>query len=254
SRLESRLDALFNRLRDRYQADLHRVMDQRAGIALFGVVVIASCFMLFVTAPSELAPQEDTGLAFMIAESDPSVTREYIELFTSQLDKIDQASDDIVANFQFNGARLAAPTATNGAFGPFILAPWGERSRSTVEIINEDIIPQVGKVAGLQIAVVPRPPLPTGGMGMPVEFVIGGTAPPEILKELADQILVRARESRQFIFVNSDMQINKPITDILIDREKASQIGIDMAQLSADLSGLLAGGQVNRFSIDNRSY
>jgi multidrug efflux pump len=254
SRLESRLDALFNRLRDRYQADLHRVMDQRAGIALFGLVVIASCFMLFVTAPSELAPQEDTGFAFMIAESDPSVTREYIELFTSQLDKIDQASDDIVANFQFNGARLAAPTATNGAFGPFILAPWGERSRSTVEIINEDIIPQVGKVAGLQIAVVPRPPLPTGGMGMPVEFVIGGTAPPEILKELADQILVRARESRQFIFVNSDMQINKPITDILIDREKASQIGIDMAQLSADLSGLLAGGQVNRFSIDNRSY
>ena len=253
-RLESRLDALFNRLRDRYEAGLHGVMEQRLGVCLFGAIVIISCFILFVSAPSELAPQEDTGFAFMMAESDPGATREYIELFTAQLDAIDHASEDIVANFQFNGASLAAPTATNGAFGPFILAPWGERHRSTVEVINQDIIPQISKVAGLQIAVVPRPPLPTGGGGMPVEFVIGGTAPPVILKELADQILAKARDSQQFIFLNTDMKINKPITDILIDREKASQLGIDMAQLSADLSGLLAGGYVNRFSIDNRSY
>jgi len=254
SRLESRLDAMFNRLKDSYQHGLRGMMGQRVGFSLFGLIVISSCFVLFITAPSELAPQEDTGFAFMIAESDPSATREYIELFTAELERIDQASDDIVANFQFNGVGLAAPTATNGAFGPFILAPWSDRTRNTVDIITQDIVPEVAKIAGLQIAVVPRPPLPSGGAGMPVEFVIGGTAPPVILKELADQILARAQESQQFIFLNTNMKINKPITEILIDRDKASQLGIDMAQLSADLSGLLAGGYVNRFSIDNRSY
>lgn len=253
-RLESRIDALFNRLRDKYERGLHGMMDQKIGLSLFGLIVILSCFFLFVSAPSELAPQEDTGFAFMMAESDPGLTREYIELFTSQLDKIDEASEDIVANFQFNGASFGGATATNGAFGPFILTPSSERSRGTEQVIREDIFPHIAQIAGLKIAVVPLPPLPSGGGGMPVEFVIGGTAPPIILKELADQVMARAQESRQFIFLTSDLNINKPITEILIDRDKASQLGIDMAQLSADLSGLLAGGYVSRFSIDNRSY
>jgi len=253
-RLESRLDALFNRLKNAYERGLHGLMDQKIGLSIFGLIVILSCFFLFITAPSELAPQEDTGFAFMMAESDPGLTREYIELFTAQLDRIDDASEDIVANFQFNGASFGGATATNGAFGPFILSASSERSRDTVEVINEDIYGKVAQVAGLKIAIVPRPSLPSGGRGMPIEFVIGGTAPPEILKELADQIMERAQETRQFIFLTSDMNINKPVTNILIDRDKASQLGIDMAQLSADLSGLLAGGYVSRFSIDNRSY
>lgn len=253
-RLERFLDDKFERLRLAYQNDLHSMMEQRKGLIFFGLIIIVSCYVLFVTAPSELAPQEDTGFAIMIAESDPGTTREYLEIFTGEIDAIDQESDDIVANFQFNGSNVSAPTAQNGAFGPFILAPWSERERNTVEVINEDIVPKISRIPGIKVAVIPRPPLPSGGMGFPIEFVVGGTAPPTVLKELADQILAEANESGKFIFINSNMKINKPVTNILIDRDKASQLGIDMAQLSADLSGLLAGAYINRFSIDNRSY
>jgi multidrug efflux pump len=41
---------------------------------------------------------------------------------------------------------------------------------------------------------------------------------------------------------------------IRVNRDKAALLGVDMATLGADLSAMLAGGYVNRFSLENRSY
>ncbi len=60
--------------------------------------------------------------------------------------------------------------------------------------------------------------------------------------------------SGRFIFVNSDLDIDKPQQNIRIDRELAALMGVDMQQISADLSTLMAGGFVGRFAMDNRSY
>ncbi len=253
-RLEIWLDQQFERLRQRYQRDLHTVLDERVGVGVFGLIVLVSCYFLFVTSPSELAPEEDIGLVFYMAESDPGVSLEYIERFTDEAWQIDKASDAIAGNFQFNGISITAPGATNGAFGGFIFAPWSERDVGMSKVLNELITPRFSQVAGLQVAAMIPPALPSGGTGMPVEFVIASTAAPEVVKEIADQVLAKARDSKKFIFLNTDLKIDKPRTEILIDRDKASQLGIDMAQLSNDLSSMLSGGYVNRFSLGDRSY
>ncbi len=254
SKLEKWLDQQFERLRMRYQRDLHSVLDERVGVAVFALFILVSCYFLFVMAPSELAPEEDIGLVFYIAESDPGVSLEYMERFSDEAWQIDKASDAIAGNFQFNGISITAPGSNNGAFGGFIFAPWSERDVGMAEVLNELITPRFSQVAGLQVAALIPPALPSGGTGMPVEFVIASTAPPSVVKEVADQVLAKARDSKKFIFLNTDVKIDKPRTDILIDRDKASQLGIDMAQLSNDLSSMLSGGYVNRFSLGNRSY
>ena len=79
--LEHWLDRQFERLQNAYQKDLDVMLDQRVGISILGVIVLASCYFLFVTSASELAPTEDIGLAFYIAEADPGVTFEYVERY-----------------------------------------------------------------------------------------------------------------------------------------------------------------------------
>jgi multidrug efflux pump len=254
NRLARWLDHQFERLRLRYQRDLHVVLDERFGIALFGLMVILSCYFLYVMAPSELAPDEDIGFAFAVAESDPGATIEYIDRFMAETVPLYQESESIVSSFQFNGLSLSAPGATNGGFVGFIMAPWGERDVTTQEVLRDVIQPGVAGIAGLQVAALQPPALPTPGTGMPVEFVIASTASPQQVKEVADQVVDKAYASKKFIFLNSDLKIDKPRTEILIDRDKASQLGIDMAQLSADLSSMLSGAYVNRFSLGNRSY
>lgn len=248
------LDRQFEKLQHRYQRDLHVMLDQRVGMGIFGLIILLSCYFLFVMSPTELAPKEDIGLAFYIGEADPGVTLEYVESFSVESSRINQASDAVANDFQFNGVSLSAPGATNGAFGGFIFKPWAERDVSMEEELNNVIVPRFSQVSGLQVAAMVPAALPTGGTGMPIEFAILSTAPSAVVKEVADQVLARARESKKFIFLNTDVKIDKPRTEILIDREKASQLGISMQQLSDDLSAMLSGGYVNRFSLENRSY
>ncbi|GAB3111986.1 MMPL family transporter [Aestuariicella hydrocarbonica] len=252
--LEQWLDRQFEKLQHRYQRDLHTVLDERVGLTLFGVIVLLSCYFLFVMSPSELAPAEDTGFAFYLAEADPGVTLEYVERFSSEAWAINQASDAIAGDFQFNGISLTAPGSNNGAFGGLILAPWSEREETLAEVMKDLVTPRFEQVAGLKVAAIIPAALPTGGTGMPIEFVILSTAPAAVVKEFADQVLAKAKASKKFIFLNTDVKIDKPRTEIMIDRDKASQLGIDMSQLSADLSAMLSGGYVNRFSLENRSY
>src|SRR5690606_32834192 len=132
---------------------------------------------------------------------DPGATIEYFDRFMSEVWKIDAASDSILSNFQFTGFSFNVPGATNGGMSGFIMAPWEERSETTQEVLQNTIQPMVAEIAGLQMAALQPPALPTPGTGMPVEFVIASTASPQLVKEVVDQVVEKAYESRKFIFL-----------------------------------------------------
>lgn len=253
-RLEKWIDTQFTKLENAYHRDLQVMLNQKVGLSIFAVIVLVSCYVLYTLSPGELAPNEDVGLAFFMAEADPGVSLEYIESYTAKAWEINQSSDPIALDFQFNGMSITAPGATNGAFGGLLLKPWGEREESLKQLVDTVITPKFSEAAGVQAAVFIPPALPSGGMGLPIEFVVLSTASPRLVKEFSDEIIAGAMASKKFIFLNPDVKINKPRTEILVDRDKASQLGIDMAQLSRDMSVLLSGGYVNRFALDNRSY
>ena len=74
------------------------------------------------------------------------------------------------------------------------------------------------------------------------------------MARVSEEIVKRAMATKQFFFVAPRLRIDRPEASIEIDRDKAALLGVDMSQLSADLSALLAGGEVNRFDYQNRSY
>ncbi|MGH8502076.1 MAG: efflux RND transporter permease subunit [Gammaproteobacteria bacterium] len=255
-KLAAWLDRQFEKLRLAYQRGLHRAMGDRWGILAFGAVVLVSCYFLFVSTPSELAPEEDQGFIITFSESDPYSTIEYLERYTNQLNEIAADLPENENFFLLNGVGGGgSAVSTNTAIAGFVLKPWTERTRSSQEVLNQVINPRISNIAGLQVAAFIPPALPTGGGGgFPVEFVIGGTAPVESLNEVAGQVMAAAQDSKKFIFLNTDLKINKPRTEVLIDRDKAALLGIDMQTLGADLAAMLSGGFANRFSLENRSY
>ena len=56
------------------------------------------------------------------------------------------------------------------------------------------------------------------------------------------------------MFAFLDLKFDRPETELVIDRDKAAAMGIDMRQVGADLGAALGGNYVNRFSIQGRSY
>ena len=249
------LDRRFGQLREAYQGHLHGWMDNRHVLATFGLIVLVSCYFLFISSDSELEPPEDSGFLFSIMEADPFATLDYLERNTRRLDQLGEDTDDIEGIFLINGFGGAGVGATNQAIAGIVLTPWDERERETQKVLEETVQPFIDAIPGVRAFAVVPPDLPTpGGGGPPVEFVIGSTEPFENLESFANQLMERAMESGRFIFVNSDLDIDKPQQDIRIDREKAALMGVDMAQVSGDLATMLSGGFVGRFAMDNRSY
>lgn len=253
-KLANWLDKQFERLAAAYRKLLHGALDDRHVILLFGLIVLVSCYFLFVTSPTELAPEEDQGTIIASSEADPYTTLDYLESYTSQIEQVGLSVPEIDNVFLLNGIGTSAAAGTNTSIAFSVLTPWEERDRSTAEILEQDLVPGFEQIAGLQVGTFTLPPLPSPGGFLPIEFVIGTTDAVLNLEEVSRQVLERAQASGRFIFLNTDLKIDKPRQDLVIDRDKAALLGIDMEDLSQDLSALLSTGFVNRFEIADRSY
>ncbi len=254
-RLEAWLDRQFDWLRDGYKRKLHGALDTRHVIGVFGLIVFVSCIFLYMGSPSEPAPEEDQGFVLTAASSDPYTTLEYVERYTQELTEIADSIPEKQNFFLFNGGFAAGGGAASGAFAGVALKPWSERERSTKQVMEQDLLPKISQIAGLNVFAFVPPALPTAGGGnAPIEFVVGGIGSLEELQGIADEILGRALASKRFFFVDKDLKIDKPRIDVLVDRDKAAMLGIDMRTLAADMAAMLSGGYTNRFALENRSY
>jgi multidrug efflux pump len=96
-------------------------------------------------------------------------------------------------------------------------------------------------------------PLP-GADNFPVDLVITSTAEPQQLAEVANQLVMKAFQSGLFIFADSDLKFDQPQAKVEFNRDQVRSQGVDLGQVGRDLSVLLGGNYVNRFSIQGRSY
>ena len=254
-KLEAWLDARFDWLRHGYQGRLHGALETKGVIAIFGIITLVSCAFLYMGAPKEPAPLEDEGFIFSIANADPSATLDYVERYTEEITAIAKGVPEVQDYFLFNGGfggsgGGASPMAMAG----FVLKPWSERDKSTNAVLQQELQPKMSQVTGLNVFALVPPSLPSAGGDGGGEFIIGGVGELSQLSELADGILAKAMESKRFIFLDKDLKIDKPRIEVQIDRDKAASLGIDMRTLAADMSAMLAGGYINRFAMQNRSY
>jgi multidrug efflux pump len=96
-------------------------------------------------------------------------------------------------------------------------------------------------------------PLPGGG-DFPVDLVIASTAEPDQLLEIAHALVGKAFASGRFIFADADLKFDQPQAEVVFNRDMVRAQGVDLSQTGRDLSTLLGGDYVNRFSIQGRSY
>jgi hypothetical protein len=57
-----------------------------------------------------------------------------------------------------------------------------------------------------------------------------------------------------FLFVDTDLKVDLPQAQVVVDREKVADLKLDLASIAGELGVLLGGGYVNRFNYFNRSY
>jgi multidrug efflux pump len=242
------VDRQFERLRGRYERGLRGALDTLPVIGMFAAIILGSIYFLYANAKSELAPQEDMGVIFSFIWAAPNATLEQTQLSTRQVYKTFAAYPETDHVFQLDGI-----SGINSGIAGMVMKPWDERKRTTMEM-QPVVQQQLGDIAGVRAVAFERSPLPGGGRGMPVQFVIGTTDSYERLKDVSEALMGKAWASGMFMFVDSDLKFDKPQTTVQIDRDKAAQLGLTMQTVGNALGSMLGGGYVNYFSLAGRSY
>lgn len=242
------LDHKFEQLKTYYEKKLHHVLDYRPVVPVFVLIILTSCYFLYVSSPQELAPEEDKSVLFAQATAPEYANIYYTAAFTKELERIFKALPEAQGYFVINGSG-----APNTAFGGLMLKSWDERKRSQKQI-NNMIQPEVGQIAGINAVLFPLPALPVGGSPLAIQFIINSTSSYEIVYQMSQRILEEAKKSGMYLFVDNTLKFNKPQLNISINREKAGQMGITMQDIGQALAVSLGGNYINLFSMQGQSY
>ncbi|MGV8861670.1 MAG: multidrug efflux RND transporter permease subunit [Pseudomonas sp.] len=246
--LSHKLDQTFGRLKARYQRMLHGTLNTRPVVLVLALIVLCLIPVLLKFTKSELAPDEDQGIIFMMATSPQPTNLDYMNAYTDEFIEIFRTFPEYYSSFQINGF-----DGVQTGIGGFLLKPWNERSRTQMQLLPE-LQAKVAKIAGLQVFGFNLPSLPGTGEGLPFQFVINTPNDYESLLQVATRIKTRATESGKFAFLDIDLAFDKPEVVVDIDRAKAAQMGVSMLDLGGTLATLLGEAEINRFTLDGRSY
>jgi multidrug efflux pump len=213
---------------------------------VFAVWVIVALLIVpfYMFSQRELAPKEDQSVVFGIIQASANSTLDQTKLFSSQVADVYKSFPENESIFQ-----LTFPT---GGFGGMVTKPWSEREKSTEQLQVESQM-KLGQIPGVRVISLVPPALPGGG-DFPVDLVIASTAEPQQLAEFAGQLVGKAFASGLFMFADADLKFDQPQAEVVFDRDKLRSQGVDLSEAGQDLSTMLGGNYVNRFSIQGRSY
>ncbi len=244
----------FDRLREAYGRALDRSLRVRPMVYAVWVTLGVMVVPMYVFSPAELAPTEDQGFMFGIVTAQGNATAEQKRIFARAAEEAMLSTPERDLTFQIMFAPTNPFSAAFGVdgFSGMVVKPWEQRDRSIMEIVPE-VQAKLSAIPGLEIFAAAPPALP-GGSNFPVEFVIASTVDSARLLEYAQRIQERAMASGLFWFTQIDLKYDQPQAEIVIDHQKAAALGLDLAQIGADLGSALGGNFVNRFNIDGRSY
>ncbi len=246
-RFERLVERVFTGIANGYHRALHWALDVAPLLMLFALIILGAIYAMFATSKNELAPTEDQGILFFQATGPRTATLDYHKTYGRQVQSIFEQIPE------YNDSFFILGMSPDTVFGGFKMKTFTDRERTQMEV-QPELQGMLSGVAGFQIAVFPRPSLPGGGQGFPIELVITSERPYDELATYADQIIGQAMGSGQFMFLRKSVEIDRPTVELMVDRDRAADMGIEMADIAKNLGTLLGGGYVNRFSMDGRAY
>lgn len=221
-------------------------------------VIVLGCLALMIfifgSIKSELAPLEDRSQFRLQVTAPEGTSFDYMDTYIDRLaqfvmDSVPEAKTVLTVTAPgFSGAG-----ATNSGFVRATLSEPNERTRSQqqiVDMINRNLSKfSDGKAFAIQeqtISVNRR-------SGLPVQFVIQNNDFNK-LAEVLPKFLEQANKNPAFQGVDVDLKFNKPEVNLQIDRIKAAQLGVSVADVSGTLQLALSNLQLGYFYRTGKQY
>ncbi|MFN7096465.1 MAG: efflux RND transporter permease subunit, partial [Gammaproteobacteria bacterium] len=218
------------------------------------VVGVAACFYLicaylFTHTNEELAPAEDQGYLFGWIIGPSSANVNYVQKYTDQMIPIYNSIPQMEHSLIINGY---GGTPSQGA-SVLTLVNWDKRNKSASQI-QAELLPKFWSIPGLKIFPINPPALPSSGGMLPIQFVLKTTNPVETLLPAMQALQLAAMKNPGFTNIDSDLKYDRPRVKLVINRNKAGDLGINVSDITNTLGTLFGNIEQVQFSIQDRAY
>ncbi|PDT10540.1 efflux RND transporter permease subunit [Rhizobium sp. M1] len=234
-----------------YKWALHGCLNAPFVVILFSVIFAGAALIAFSTVKSELTPEEDRSMVMMRLTtpqgSSLEYTRDKMQLVEEYLQPLVD-SGDIRNVFSISGQG----GSLNSGFMVLTLAPWGERHRTQAEIVA-DINQAAAKVPALRGNAISSNSLRIRGAGSGVQMALVGNDH-QALTAAAAKLVQALEATGQYDTPRLTNEPSQAQVSVAIDRERASDLGIDITGLSTAIQSLLEGRSVVDVFVDGESY
>ncbi|NEJ13050.1 MMPL family transporter [Rhizobium leguminosarum] len=238
-------------LADLYKWALHGCLNAPFVVILFSVIFAGAALVAFSTVKSELTPEEDRSMVMMRLTtpqgSSLEYTRDKMQLVEEYLQPLVD-SGDIRNVFSISGQG----GSLNSGFMVLTLAPWGERDRTQTEIVG-DINQAASRVPALRGNAISSNSLRIRGAGSGLQMALIGNDH-EALTAAAAKLVQALEATGQYDTPRLTNEPSQAQVSVAIDRERASDLGIDITGLSTAIQSLLEGRSVVDVFVDGESY
>jgi multidrug efflux pump len=237
-----------------YRRLLVWLMQRKWMVAIVLVVILAAIPLLYSLVDREYAPLEDRGAFFVIADGPEGAG--FAKSF-EMLERMEEVLMPLYDNGEATRVLLRLPASfsstneVNSVRGIVVLSPWSQRSRSMQEIMT-DVNGKLAALPGYRAFSVARRGL-GGGTGKPVEFVLGGGDYDELAR-WRDILVARAEENPGLSNLESDYKETKPQLEVMIDRDRAADVGVSIAHIGRTLETMLGYRKVTTYIDRGEEY
>jgi multidrug efflux pump len=245
-------DSFFDNLNKIYDRSVRFALSHRLLTMASAVVLLILAYFLFRMLPSELVPVEDRGFGFGIVIAPEGATIEYTDSYVKEIEKILLNLPEHEGLFTATGLGFEGPGSVTNSFIFLNLKSRGDREKSQQQIIQE-LFPQLLAIPGVLAFVINPPSIAADFTLTPVQYVLQGDSYEE-LNQAVNIMMAEASQLGYLINLDSDLKLNKPQLDIHIDRERASGLGVSVADIGSTLETFLGGKIVSDFKRGTKQY
>jgi HAE1 family hydrophobic/amphiphilic exporter-1 len=248
-RLYNALEGAFQVTYRIYDKSLKLVLRHKILTMLGAAAIMAVTVQLFLISPTGFFPVEDLDQFAVRVQAAQGISWDAMKQHELDVMKVVDAVPETQAAMAFAGGGAG----NTGAIYDHIV-PRKERKRSVEQIIA-DLRPRLAKIPGVEVFLQNPPAIQLGAHGTNslYQVALEGTNPDE-LYHYAPLLAKKLSESSLLKDVNTDMQTDNPQVNVVIDRDKASSLGITAEQIEDALYTAYGQRQLSIIYSHNDNY
>ena len=252
--LDRRVEGLLRRLVRFYDHTLSYVIEHRALALMAFVATIALTIFLYIETPKGYFPQDDTGLIFGITHASPDISFEAME----QLQK--KAMDIVLADPAVAGL---GSSVGGGAFNASVnigrlfisLKPQAERRNIPAQAVVARLRTKLTNIPGMRVFMVPAQDLRVGGRQSQSQYQFTlWSSDIDQLQLWVPRALERVQQVPGIIDVTTDRELGGLQTNIIINRNAATRLGVRIQDIDNALNDAFSQRQISTIYSQRNQY